>query len=111
SEGDVQARKLARRLGDLSLMPLESPDAALAAVVDGRADAALVDGVAAALAVGKGDPLAIVGEPISSAPYVIVTPAKAHVLLAEINKALAELEAVGTMETLRVRWFGPGWSR
>ncbi len=111
SEGDVQARALARRLGDLSLVPLESPDLAVGAVVDGQADAALVDGVTAALAIGRGDPLEIVGEPLSSAPYVIVTPARARALLSAVNEALTALEEEGVLDDLRVRWFGPGWAR
>ncbi|HEY63094.1 MAG TPA: amino acid ABC transporter substrate-binding protein [Caldilineae bacterium] len=111
SEGDVQARKLARRLGDLSIVPLESPDLAVGAVVDGQADAALVDGVTAALAIGRGDPLMIVGEPLSPAPYVIVTHVRAHALLAAINQALEDLKAEGVLDELRARWFGLGWSR
>jgi ABC-type amino acid transport substrate-binding protein len=107
SEGDAQARALQRRLnGKLELLLRESPDAALAAVIAGEADAAAVDAVSLALFDQVGE-LVIVGEPLYSNPYVIVVPANAPRLLAAVNQALADLTRDGTLAELKRRWLGP----
>jgi polar amino acid transport system substrate-binding protein len=53
SGGDVEARKWERRLSDLTVVRYPDANAALQAVINGEADAALVDGITARLGVGQ----------------------------------------------------------
>jgi ABC-type amino acid transport substrate-binding protein len=70
SEGDVQARLLRRRMPDLQISPQPTPQDALTAVADGRADAALVDRISAlqALAATEGK-IMIAPQVVVSDPY------------------------------------------
>lgn len=107
SEGDAQARAAQKRLGgNIQLIPCESADAALAAVVAGNADAAIVDAVSLAMFDRANDALRPVGEPLRADPYVIVVPPDAPRLLAAVNEALAALADDGTLAKLKARWFG-----
>ena len=106
SEGDVQARLLRRRFPDLVLLPQETPQAALLAVAEGQADAALVDRVSA-LQFMAGDPrIALSSQVVVSDPYVVVLPRRAPELQRRVADALATLRADGTLDTLTARWFG-----
>lgn len=78
SEGDVQARSLRRRFTDLLLLPQETPQDALLAVAEGRADAALTDRVSA-LQVAAGDGrIRLAPQVVVSDPYVVVLPPAPH---------------------------------
>jgi len=99
SQGDLEARKWARRLPDLTIVPCQTAAGALATVAAGEADGALVDHVSA-LAAG----LVIVGEPVVEEPYAIAVQRESQHLLRAINGVLAEMEADGTLEMLVVRW-------
>lgn len=108
SRGDVEARALAQQWeGRLDLVLREAPVAVLGAVLAGEADAALVDAITLATDPQR-DQLTIVGPPLVSEPYVIVTPANAPDLLRAINAALAALEADGSLAEIRARWLKPG---
>lgn len=108
SEGDAQVRELQRRLeGKLELVLRESADAAMEAAARGEADAVVIDAVSLALFNrGEGD-LVAVGQPLRSDPYVVVVPKGAPLLLADLNQALAAMEADGTLAALRAKWLGP----
>ncbi len=106
SEGDVQARLLRRRFPDLVLLPGDTPQAALLAVAEGQADAALVDHVSALQFVAADTRLAIRPPVIVSDPYVIALPRRAPVLQEEVAEALLALRADGTLDALVARWFG-----
>lgn len=106
SEGDVQARRLRRRFPDLVLLPGDTPQAALLAVAEGQADAALVDHVSALQFVAADTRLAIRPPVIISDPYVIALPRRAPVLQEQVAEALQALRADGTLDTLIARWFG-----
>lgn len=106
SEGDVQARLLRRRFADLALLPSDTPQAALLAVADGQADAALVDHISALQFTAGDARLAISPQVIVSDPYVIVLPRKAPVLQQQVGEALQALRADGTLDALTDRWFG-----
>jgi polar amino acid transport system substrate-binding protein len=111
SEGDGLARRLQTLLqGELQLVLRGSADEALAAVLAGEADAAIVDAVSAALFLGEGGNLVATGEPLRSDPYAIVTPKHAPELLRQVNEALDALEQDGTLSEIRARWLRPkGW--
>lgn len=106
SEGDVQARSLRRRFPDLVLLPRETPQAALLAVAEGEADAALVDHVSALQFAAANSGVQISPQVVVSDPYVIVLPHKAPVLQEQVADALQALRADGTLDALTARWFG-----
>lgn len=106
SEGDVQARLLRRRFSDLVLLPGDTPQAALLAVAEGQADAALVDHVSALQFVAADTRLAIRPPVIVSDPYVMALPRRAPVLQEQVAEALQALRADGTLDALNARWFG-----
>lgn len=107
SEGDLQARALSRRLPDVVVLPQETAQAALQAVADGKAEAALVDRVSALQFSAIGD-LRIADEPLASDPYVVVMPRQAPILQQQLDEALRALQDDGTLAQLEARWFvGP----
>ncbi len=106
SEGDVQARALRRRFPDLTLLPGDTPQAALLAVAEGQADAALVDHVSALQFAVADQRLAISPQVVVPDPYVIVLPRRAPILQTKVGEALAALRADGTLDALTARWFG-----
>ncbi len=106
SEGDVQGRLLRRRFPDLVLLPGDTPQAALLAVAEGQADAALVDHISALQFIAADTRVAISPEVVVSDPYVIVLPRKAPMLQAQVADALEALHADGTLDALIARWFG-----
>jgi ABC-type amino acid transport substrate-binding protein len=105
SQGDAQARALQKRLeGGFELVLRESPDAALAAVENGAADAVITDAISLALYRQGGGTLNTVGAPLLSDPYVIVVPKDAPELLRAVNDALAALASDGALDEIRARW-------
>ena len=106
SEGDVQARLLRRRFPDLVLLPSDTPQAALLAVAEGQANAALVDRISALQFTTSDQRLFISPQVVVSDPYVIVLPHKSPVLQARVGEALQALKADGTLDALTARWFG-----
>jgi polar amino acid transport system substrate-binding protein len=106
SGGDVEARRWERRLASIDITRTESPDAAVRAVLAGAADAALVDGITARLAVGGSDGL-VLGEAVTDELYAIAVDEESPRLRAQINEALAAMMADGTVDALIETWFGP----
>lgn len=107
TRGDQEARKWVRRLAELTLVPYQTADEALAAVKDGEANAALVDHVSA-LRFGVDDELTIVGEPVVSEPYAVAVSEDSPGLLRAVDEALAEMESDGTIEALVSKWLVDG---
>jgi polar amino acid transport system substrate-binding protein len=108
TQGDLEARKWARRLSDLSVAPYQTAAEAVAAVAAGEADAALVDHVSALAAPGAGSNLVIVGEPVVEEPYAVAVRQDSRHLLRAINDALEEMTADGTLEMLITKWLKGG---
>jgi len=104
SQGDMEARKWARRLPGLVVAPYETAAGALAAVAAGEADGALVDHVSALAEIGAGSGLVVVGGPVVAQPYAVGVRRENVYLLRAINDALAEMEADGTMDALAAEW-------
>ena len=105
TQGDLEARKWARRSSGLAVAPYPTAAGALAAVEAGEADAALVDHVSAKSGASG---LIIVGEPVVEEPYAVAVHRESRYLLRAIDDALAEMEADGTMETLANEWLEGG---
>jgi ABC-type amino acid transport substrate-binding protein len=125
SNADIVARRWARRLADLTLLHTDSTAGALAAVVDGQADAALTDRGTALIAL-KADVqqrktqtqasqddqqietnLRIIGEPVTDEQYAIIVRKESKGLLGAVNAALGEMRRDGTLEEMERKWLGP----
>ncbi|WMN63709.1 amino acid ABC transporter substrate-binding protein [Vibrio parahaemolyticus] len=75
----------------------------------GRADAFVMDRLSALELIKKtGLPLELAGEPFETIhnAWPFVNNEKGQKLQAEVNKALAEMRADGTVEKISVKWFG-----
>jgi ABC-type amino acid transport substrate-binding protein len=106
TEADVEARRWSRRLRDLTVAPLVTADEAMAAVLSGAADAALVDSISAYLYLDAHPGLALAEEMVTSEVYAAVVRAEDGALVKAINAALGEMEADGTLAAMRARWLG-----
>jgi polar amino acid transport system substrate-binding protein len=104
--GDALARLWARRVVGVTVRPMSTAAEALAAVEAGQSDAAVVDALAAYGFLAGQAGLALAGPPIEPEPYVVAVSIESPVLLRRLEETLAEMEADGTMEAMRVRWFG-----
>ena len=118
TQGDLEARKWARRLPGLTVVPYQTASEALEAVAAGEADVALVDHVSALVAMARtssreqsetcfplcGVDLVIVGRPVVEEPYAVAVHRDSRYLLRAINDALAGMEADGTLGALTMRW-------
>ncbi len=105
---DREARDWARRAEGLTVVQFPTAAQALGAVEVGQIDAALVDHVSALQAIGAGSSLTVVGEPIIQVPYAVGMRGDSQRLLREINRALADMESDGTLDTLVSRWLEGG---
>ena len=114
--GDAVGRQLQRHListptaasdptAPITFLPFETQAEALAALLAGQADAALVDGVSLKIAQGQGAPLISVGPALESNPYVIAAPIAAHLLQEKIADTLSHLQAQGALTHLESEWF------
>ena len=112
TQGDLEARKWARRLQDLTVVPHQTAAEALAAVTDGETDAALVDHVSALGVIKtlgasenpKGFGLFVVEEPVVQEPYAVAVHEESQALLRAIDDALAEMAQDGTLDRLAAGW-------
>ena len=104
TQGDLEARKWARRLSGLTIVQHQTAAEALAAVMAGETDGALVDHVSALMETPAGSGLVIVGRPVVEEPYAVAVRRDSQRLLRAINEALADMEADGTLEMLVVEW-------
>jgi polar amino acid transport system substrate-binding protein len=106
SGGDALARQWARRVVGVGVLPLPTAAEALVAVEKGQADAALVDAISAYEYLLSHPELKLAGPPLEPEPYVIAVNVKSQMLLREIDMALAAMEADGSLDALKVKWFG-----
>jgi ABC-type amino acid transport substrate-binding protein len=104
TQGDLEARKWARQLTDLTVIQYQTAVKALAAVAVGEVDAALVDRVSALATVEPGGKLVIMEKSIVAEPYAVGMRRDSTRLLHAINEALATMETDGTMEALIDKW-------
>ncbi|MFQ3536901.1 MAG: ABC transporter substrate-binding protein [Aggregatilineales bacterium] len=106
SIGDEQARRWQRRLRALSVQRHTEPSAALVAVAEGRADAALVDHLTARLWLREHSQtrLGIAAEPIYSEGYRIVLRARDLALAGKVAAALESMAADGALRDILAKW-------
>ncbi|MCP4543901.1 MAG: amino acid ABC transporter substrate-binding protein [Chloroflexi bacterium] len=101
TQGDMEARKWARRLPNLTIVHYETAAEALAAVAARDVDAALVDYVSALM---EGSGLTIVEQSVVEELYAVGVHRRSRYLLRAINDALADMEKDGTMDALVAEW-------
>ncbi|RLC78312.1 MAG: hypothetical protein DRI61_10075 [Chloroflexi bacterium] len=106
STGDVEARRLQNRLGDITIKPYQSPEEALQAVKSGEADAALADAISAYQFMGREGGVKTVGDPVVSSPYVAAVNIKGRALLAKVDEALLHFRKTGYLYDLAEKYFG-----
>ncbi len=104
SRGDMEARRRARRLPGLTVVPYQTATEALDAVTKRGASAALVDHVSALAALQTDSSLCILGHPVVSEPYAVAVRRDSPILLQAINQALAQMQADGMLDILVARW-------
>ncbi len=105
AQGDVIARQWSRRAVGVTLRALPDEVQAMQAVSDGVAAGALVDGPLA-FDYLRQHPELQVSTPLEDLPYVLAVHPESSALLDALNRALAELEADGTLGELRAGGFG-----
>lgn len=106
SAAHQEGRRLVEREKlDLELMPERTPEEVIAALLDGRAPAALYDGIAARQLAAQGAPIEVVGGPLTDEPYVIAVRLDSPQLLERVNEALVQLREDGFFQRLEEKWF------
>ena len=106
SVGDMLGRQMQRDGIDLTLVPLETPDDLLEAILTtSELDAILIDNVALRQAQAADRQIIAVGEPLESAPYVIVMPRRAADLHRNLEASLQSLQRTGHLSKLESAWF------
>ena len=107
SQGHVEATSWERRLPELTILPLETPDAALTAVLDNRADAALVDAISSYLFVANQPELILAPEPVTVEPFALVVRIDDSTLLTHLNSSLETLRQSGQLQAILNKWMAP----
>jgi ABC-type amino acid transport substrate-binding protein len=103
SDGDIALRRWNRRVA-LTPYPAETPDAALQAVLDGQAQAAVVDAVSAYAFIRQNPTLSVTAT-ITEDNYVAVMRPDAYTFVGYINEILMQMREEGFLTELRKRWF------
>ncbi|MBN1565980.1 MAG: amino acid ABC transporter substrate-binding protein [Anaerolineae bacterium] len=104
SAGDIAAQRWVRRLHALDIQRHLLPDEAMHAVQLGEADAALVDTVSARLYLADHDDLRLASKTTVANGYVIAMRKANFRLNAEVDQALADMIADGTLDAIIARW-------
>lgn len=105
--GHVEALAWEKRVAGLTILPYPSADEALTAVVEGAADAALVDAISGRLFLQATPTLQLLPNSVTVEPFAAVVRIDDGRLLSELNRALAYLEKNGELEQMIQQWLGP----
>src|SRR5581483_6478786 len=104
STGDEVARLWQRRLHRLGIAHFTTPDEAMDAVQQGKADAALTDWVTARLYLRTHQGPSISPDRVTSDVYALAVRLLSYDLAGAINAALNDMERDGTLEAIVRRW-------
>jgi polar amino acid transport system substrate-binding protein len=105
SEGDALAKRLQKKIEDLSLENYLTPQDVLRALKEGQVEAAIVDAVSAYQFIATEGGVQVIGDPLTDELYVIAVRLDSPLLLKAINEALVEIRDDGTLERLQEKWF------
>jgi ABC-type amino acid transport substrate-binding protein len=106
ADGDALARQWASRVTGIAVLRKDTADAALLAVEQRQADAALVDAISAYAFLMAHADLQLAGPPINPEPYVIAVSVKSPELLHQLQQTLSAMQSDGTLAVLKQKWFG-----
>lgn len=107
AQGHVEAITWSRRLANLTVVPYNTSDEALTAVLHHEADAALVDSISGRLFL-MNEPGLVRGETaVTIEPFALVTRIDDELLLEKLNQSLDNLQASGQLEQIITTWLGP----
>ncbi|MFZ0543809.1 MAG: transporter substrate-binding domain-containing protein [Candidatus Promineifilaceae bacterium] len=110
AEGHVLATTWERQLPQLTVMPYNSPDEAITAVLSGEADAVLIDSISGRLFLKNrpNDELTINFSltPMTEEPFAFVTRIEDRDLLRMLNESLQRLKENGSLDIIDQRWLG-----
>jgi polar amino acid transport system substrate-binding protein len=106
SQAHVLAAEWARNLPELTILPFNTPDDAITAVLNQTADAVLIDNISGRLFLKEHPGLKRIPEPVTVEPYAIVVRAEDDQLLKQINNSLERLKSSGKLDDLIVEWLG-----
>lgn len=109
--GHVEALEWQRKMNGLTIQTYPNSAEALGAVVDGRADAALVDTISGRLYLrdlpAGENMLTILPEPVYSEPYAMAVRIDERELLERLNSALSEIVRDGILDDIIADHLGP----
>ena len=107
AQGHVEATTWSRRLANLAVIPYNTPDEALTAVLNHEADAALIDSISGRLYL-MNEPGLVRGETaVTVEPFAIVTRKEDELLLEKLNESLDNLQTSGQLKQIISKWLGP----
>ncbi len=106
STGDVEARRLKTKLGELEIKPYPTVEEALRALKEGQADACFADAVSAYSFWGREGGIKTLAPALVSTPYTAVVNLKNRALLRKIDEALIHLRETGFLHSLAEKYFG-----
>lgn len=106
SAADELARHRQRSGAHFSLVRFADPDGVLEGLRRGDADLALLDATSARLALARDRELRAAEQPFEPRPLELALRRPNRGLVFAINRALAMMEADGTLERLARRWLG-----
>jgi polar amino acid transport system substrate-binding protein len=101
SQADMEGRRLAQEISNITLVRQESAEAALDALLNGETDAAIVDAVSGASAFPRG--LKIITY-VSDDWYVGAVHIESQALLEAINQSLTQMNESGEMAQMQAEW-------
>jgi polar amino acid transport system substrate-binding protein len=101
SQADMEGRRLAREIDDITLVRQESAEAALDALLNSETDAAIVDAVSGVSAFPRG--LKIITY-VSDDWYVGAVHIESQALLEAVNQSLTRMNESGDMAQMQAEW-------
>jgi polar amino acid transport system substrate-binding protein len=107
SNGDAEARLWERRVAELTINRFPDSDATIQALLSGKADAAIVDGITARINVATNTGLELSGN-VSDTLFAIAVHSHSPRLREKLNEVIKELLNDGTVERLIEKWFVDG---
>lgn len=107
AQSHVLATEWERKLPGLTILPFNTPDEALTAVLNQTADAALIDAISGRLYLKENSGLKRIETPVTVEPYAIVVRAEDSQLLTQLNNSLNTLQSSGKLDTIMRNWLDP----
>ncbi|PID85399.1 MAG: hypothetical protein CSB13_08290 [Chloroflexi bacterium] len=105
AQGHVLATEWERKLDNLTILPFNTPDAALTAVLENKAHAAIIDNISSSLFLKTYPELTAIAPPLTVEPFAIVVRAEDNQLLSHLNKSLNNLQNTNNLTEIHDKWF------